>query len=57
MATGEVSDDAEGLFVLDHNSGLLQCSVVYPRSGQFMARFQVNVAEALGSRGQKGGST
>jgi hypothetical protein len=54
MATGDVADDAEGLFVLDHNSGLLQCSVVYPRSGQFMARFSVNVAEALGT-GAKGG--
>lgn len=54
MATGDVSDDAEGLFVLDHNSGLLQCSVIYPRRGQFMARFSVNVAEALGA-GAKGG--
>ena len=54
MATGDVSDDAEGLFVLDHNSGLLQCSVIYPRRGQFMARFSVNVAEALGT-GAKGG--
>ncbi len=39
MATGDISDDAEGLFVLDNNSGLLQCSVIYPRSGQFLARF------------------
>jgi hypothetical protein len=54
IATGDVADDAEGLFVLDHNSGLLQCSVIYPRRGQFMARFQINVAEALGT-GAKGG--
>ncbi|MCH1495971.1 MAG: hypothetical protein L7U72_12125 [Rubripirellula sp.] len=54
MATGNVSDEAEGLFVLDHNSGLLQCSVIYPRSGQFMARFSTNVAETLGT-GAKGG--
>lgn len=54
IATGDVADDAEGLFVLDHNSGLLQCSVIYPRRGQFMARFSVNVAEALGT-GAKGG--
>ena len=49
MATGNVSDESEGLFVLDHNSGLLQCSVIYPRSGQFLARFTTNVAETLGS--------
>ena len=54
MATGDISDDAEGLFVLDNNSGLLQCSVIYPRSGQFLARFQVNVADAIGA-GAKGG--
>ncbi len=55
LATGAVSDDSEGLFVLDHNSGLLQCSVIYPRVGQFRALFSVNVAEALGTGG-KGGS-
>lgn len=54
MATGDVSDDAEGLFVLDHNSGLLQCSVIYPRVGQFRAFFSINVGEALGT-GAKGG--
>lgn len=55
MATGEVTEEADGLFVLDHNSGLLQCSVVYPRIGRFMAQFTVNVGEALGTGG-KGGS-
>jgi hypothetical protein len=55
IATGDVSDDSEGLFVLDHNSGLLQCSVIYPRIGQFRARFSINVAEALGT-GAKGGA-
>jgi len=55
MATGPAGDDAEGLFVLDHNSGLLQCSVIYPRLGQFLALFTVNVSEALGE-GAKGGS-
>ncbi len=55
IATGAVSDEAEGVFVLDHNSGLLQCQVLYPRMGQVMAQFQVNVAEALGAGG-KGGS-
>lgn len=55
IATGAVSEDADGLFVLDHNSGLLQCSVIYPRMAKFMATFQINVAEAVGS-GAKGGN-
>ena len=54
MATGHVSEDAEGLFLLDHNSGLLQCSVIYPRIGQFMGLFTINVADALGTGGKGG---
>lgn len=54
MATGPMSEGTEALFVLDHNSGLLQCSVIYPRLGRFMATFTANVADALGS-GAKGG--
>ncbi len=54
MATGVISDRAEGLFVLDHNSGLLQCSVIYPRLGKFMGLFTANVAEALASGGKGG---
>ncbi|MEM6469919.1 MAG: hypothetical protein AAF802_10230 [Planctomycetota bacterium] len=49
MATGFVSDRSEGLFVLDHNSGLLQCSVMYPRLGKFLGLFTINVHDALGS--------
>jgi len=54
VATGFVGE-AEGFFVLDHNSGLLQCSVIYPRIGQFSAMFTINVADAVGV-GAKGGS-
>ncbi|MCP4889613.1 MAG: hypothetical protein GY904_23770 [Planctomycetaceae bacterium] len=55
IATGIVSEEAEGFFVLDHNSGLLQCNVIYPRTGgKFMARFSTNVNEAVGT-GAKGG--
>lgn len=54
IATGSVSDDAEGFFVLDHNSGLLQCSVIYPRSGRFMGHFSVNIGDALGTAGKGG---
>ena len=53
IATGAVSENADGLFLLDHNSGLLQCSVIYPRLGKFMGQFTVNVADALGI-GRKG---
>lgn len=49
MATGFLSDRAEGLFVLDHNSGLMQCSVMYPRLGKFLGLFVVNVHDALGT--------
>lgn len=48
MCTGPLAESNEGLFVLDHNSGLLQCSVLYPRIGRFMASYSVNVADALG---------
>jgi hypothetical protein len=54
MATGAISEDADGLFVLDHNSGLLQCSVIYPRLGRFMAQFSINVADAVGASGKGG---
>jgi hypothetical protein len=49
MATGLMSDRTEALFVLDHNSGLLQCSVMYPRMRQFLGLFVVNVHDALGT--------
>ncbi len=55
IATGLVGEEAEGFFVLDHNSGLLQCKVLYPRMRAFMANFTVNVGDALGAAG-KGGS-
>lgn len=48
VATGIVSDQAEGFFVLDHNSGVVQCHVYYPRNGQFLASFTANVGEVIG---------
>ncbi|QDV68765.1 hypothetical protein Poly24_24780 [Rosistilla carotiformis] len=54
LATGRVSGDAEGLFVLDHATGLLQCYVMYPRTAKFGAVFSANVGEALAGRGEKG---
>lgn len=55
IATGPISDDSDGFFMLDHNSGLLQCQVIYPRIGQVGASFAINAAGALGTSG-KGGS-
>ncbi len=54
IATGLVSDEVEGLFVLDHNSGLLQCNVFYPRLGKIMGRFARNVATDFGTGGKGG---
>jgi hypothetical protein len=54
IATGLVSDEVEGLFVLDHNSGLLQCNVIYPRIGKIRGTFLTNVAADLGTGGKGG---
>ncbi|MEM9828927.1 MAG: hypothetical protein AAF958_20235, partial [Planctomycetota bacterium] len=54
VATGPVSEDGDGFFMLDHNSGLLQCQVIYPRTGLIGATFQTNVGEALGTGGKGG---
>lgn len=48
IATGQVSDDAEGLFVLDFETGELTCHVIYPRFGIFGARYAANVVADLG---------
>lgn len=55
VATGAVGKSAEGFFVLDHESGLLQCSVLYPRAGRFGATFATNVKEVLPGGGKGGG--
>lgn len=55
IATGVVSEESEGFFVLDHNSGVVQCNVFYPRVGKFMATFTGNAGELVGAGG-KGGS-
>lgn len=54
IATGVVSDEAEGFFVLDHNSGLVQCNVFYPRVGKFMASYTGNAGELVGAGGKGG---
>ncbi len=55
VATGSVGKSAEGFFMLDHDTGLLQCHVLYPRAGRFGASFAVNVKDTLPGGGKGGG--
>ena len=48
MATGAIDEDAEGVFVLDHLTGVLKCAVLNHRTGKFSALFQRNVSPDLG---------
>lgn len=52
VATGPISNDAEGIFFLDFITGDLQCLVYYPRSGAFGARYFGNVLPQLGAAGK-----
>lgn len=54
LATGVIDDEVEGLFVLDHLSGNLQCWVMNRRSGDIGAVFTGSASAELG--GQKGGA-
>lgn len=47
LATGPV-DDVEGIFVLDHLTGELQCWVIGGRTGKFNSLFKYNVSADLG---------
>ncbi len=52
VATGAVSDEAEGVFFLDYLTGDLQCLVYYPRSGAFGARYYTNVQQHMPASGK-----
>lgn len=52
VASGPISDDSEGVFFLDFNTGDLQCLVYYPRTGRFGARYFTNVRAQLGNTGK-----
>lgn len=43
VATGRVSDEADGVYFLDYLTGNLQCWVYYPRWQAFGAKFETNV--------------
>ena len=52
VATGQISDNAEGIFFLDFITGDLQCLVYYPRIGVFGARYYTNVLQQLPGGGR-----
>jgi hypothetical protein len=47
VATGQVSEDAEGIFILDYLTGNLQCWVFYPRLQRFGGKFETNITAQL----------
>ena len=47
MATGLVSEDVEGLFVLDHQNGELVGTVINPTTGAAQANYRTNVFSDL----------
>ncbi len=49
LATGLVSPEVEGLYILDHASGLLQCWILNPRTGAVGGIFQTNVVTEFGA--------
>lgn len=53
VATGMVSEDTEGVFFLEFETGNLTCAVIYPKTGTFGARFATNVTEVLVPSKQK----
>ncbi len=53
MATGLIDGNVEGLYILDHLSGNLQCWLMNSRTGAIGGVYKANVASALAS--DKGG--
>lgn len=47
FSTGRITDDVEGLFVMDHQTGILQCWVVNENTGDIGALYSFNVAAEL----------
>lgn len=48
MATGSVIEGADGLFILDHMTGILQCWILNPRNGDVGGIYVVDVNAAMG---------
>ncbi len=49
MATGSISEEVEGVFVLDRLTGRLQCWLLSPLTGKISAVFSADAAAALGT--------
>ena len=49
MATGSITSEVEGLWLLDHETGKLQCWLLSPRTGAVAGIFITNVADDLDS--------
>jgi hypothetical protein len=54
IATGAISTDSEGFYILDFATGELNCFGLYARSGQFGAHFTTNVTQHLPRQNAKG---
>lgn len=54
MATGLVDGNVEGLFILDHVSGVLQCWVLSPKTGSVGGYYTANVGMDLAAGGKAG---
>lgn len=52
IATGWIDDAVEGVFILDHLTGNLQCWIMNSRSGEIGGIFRTNVLEPLGIEGR-----
>ena len=48
MATGSITGEADGLFILDHVTGSLQCWLLNPRTGKVGGIYVADVGAALG---------
>jgi len=56
MATGQIDERVEGLFLLDHSSGNLQCWILNSRDGKPTGFYTANVKQDLGGAGKTGES-
>ena len=57
MATGRIEERVEGLFILDHGSGDLQCWVLNPKNGEPIGFYTANVKQDLAAEGAKTGGS
>ena len=48
MATGSITNETDGLFILDHVNGVLQCWLLNPRTGSVGGIYVADVGTALG---------